>query len=188
MRITHPEVRRAGAPGKWPPAVRALCHRLLDGVHPWGFFDAMVGRYGLRRYRLVVFPPGIGAGDRRLLRLWRGWQTGGGLLALLAVMLLSDAVSSSATTLLVAAATYVGVGAVLFVMTADVRPRVRSMSVILLTGDLDGSERRRFEEWEKLVCVLTAADRLLNAGRIAPVQHEALWWQAYERMEIPAHV
>lgn len=162
--------------------------RLVDGAHPWGSADVMVGRYGLRRYRLVVFPPGISAVDRRLLRLWRGWPTGGGLLAMLAVMLLSDTLSSPATTLLVAAAAYVGVGAVLFVMTAEVRTGVRSLSLILLSVELDACERRSFAEWERLVCILIGADRMLNAGTIAPAQHEALWWHAYDSLGIPAHV
>jgi hypothetical protein len=119
---------------------------------------------------LTLFPPGISAADRRLLRLWRG-----------------DAVFSPGTTLLVAAATYLGAGAVLFVLTAGVRASVRSISLILLTGDLDPRGRQCYAEWERLVDVLTRADILLKAGAINPTQHEALWWQAYDRLEIPAH-
>jgi hypothetical protein len=162
--------------------------RLLDGAHPWGSFDATVGRYGLRRYRLVVFPPGISATDRRLLRLWRGWPVGGGTLAMLAMMLLGDAVASLGTTLLVVAAAYVGVGVVLFVRTAGVRAGVRTMSVILLAGDLGPREVRSFAEWGVLVDLLTGADGKLTAGTIEPAQHEALWWQAYECLGAYAHV
>ena len=148
----------------------------------------MMGRYGLRRYGLVIFPPGIGATDRRLLRLWRGWPVGGGMLALLAMMLLPDAVASPGTTLLAVAGAYVGVCAVLFVLTAGVRTGVRSMSLVLLAGDLGPHEAESFAEWGVLVDLLTTADDKLIAGTIAPAQHEALWWQAYERLGGHAHV
>jgi hypothetical protein len=175
---------RSGGP-QAVTVVRAWWCRLLDGAHPWGSFDAMVGRYGLRRYRLTLFPPGISTADRRLLRLWRGWPVAGGILAMLAVMRLGDAVFSAGTTLLVVAAAYLGVGAVLFVLTARVRAGLRSISLILLAGDLDPRERQCYAEWERLVDVLTRADTLLKAGAINPTQHEALWWQAYDRLEVP---
>ncbi len=148
----------------------------------------MMGRYGLRRYGLVIFPPGISATDRRLLRLWRGWPVGGGMLALLAMMLLPDAVASPGTTLLAVAGAYVGVCAVLFVLTAGVRSGVRSMSLVLLAPDLGPHEAESFAEWGVLVDLLTTADDKLIAGTIAPAQHEALWWQAYERLGGHAHV
>ena len=168
--------------------MRSWWCRLLDGAHVWGSFDAMVGRYGLRRYRLVVFPPGISGADRRLLRLWRGWPVGGGLLAMLAVMLLGEAASSARTTLGAAATAYLGVGAVLFVVTAGVRPGVRSISLILLAGELDSCDRRRYAEWETLVDLLTRADSIVKAGAIDSTQHEALWWHAYDRLEEHARV
>src|ERR1700757_4360209 len=46
--------------------------RLFDGAHPWGSFDATISRYGVRRYRVIVYPPGTTTADRRLARLWRG--------------------------------------------------------------------------------------------------------------------
>ena len=45
------------------------------------------------------------------------------------------------------------------------RPRVRSMSVILVDG------------YEDL-----AADAMRERGRPSPVQYEATWWGAYERV------
>src|ERR1700724_193394 len=173
---------RAARPLRW------VWSRLLDGAHPWGSFDATVVRHGLRRYRLIIFPPGISATDRRLLRLWRGWPVGGGMLAMLAMMLLGDAVASPGTTLLVVAAAYLGVGVVLFVVTAGVRAGVRSMSLILLGADLGPCDRQSFAEWGVLVELLTTADGKLNVGTIAPAQHEALWWQGYERLGEHPHV
>src|SRR5262245_9921107 len=130
MQGAQPRPFRSGGPGA-VTLVRAWWCRLLDGAHPWGSFDAMVGRHGLRRYRLTLLPPGISTTDRRLLRLWRGWPVGGGMLAMLALMLLGDTVFSAGTTLLVVAAAYLGVGAALLVLTAGVRAGVRSISLIL---------------------------------------------------------
>jgi hypothetical protein len=179
MESAHTRLRRPGM-----AAVRAVWRRLLDGAHLWGSFDATVGRYGLRRYRLIIFPPGSTTTDRRLLRLCRGWPVGGGVLALFAVML----VGGSPDSLLVAAAAYLTVGAVLFVLTAGVRGGVRSMSLILLTEQLGPDDRRRYAEWEALVSLLTYADHMLSAAAITLLQHEALWWQAYDRLEVGAHV
>jgi hypothetical protein len=164
--------------------MRSWWLRLLDGAHPWGSFDAAMGRYGVRRYRLVIFPPGISRSDRRLLRLWRGWPLGGGMLALLAAMLLGDSTSS----LLIVAAIYLGVVATLFALTTHVRARVRSQTLMLFTAELEPSERQRYAEWERRVDILTRADQMLSTGAITPCQHELLWWQAYESLEGPARV
>jgi hypothetical protein len=175
----HTGLRRSGL-----AAVRAAWRRLLDGAHPWGSFDATLGRYGLRRYRLVIFPPGISAADRRLLRLWRAWPIGGGAVALFAVML----VGGPPSTVLVAAAAYLTVGAVLFVLTAGVRGGVRSMSLVFLTEELNSADRRRYAECVALVELLTRADHMLTTGAITLPQHEAVWWQAYDCLEVEAHV
>lgn len=182
MQGAQPRLRHSGVPDV-PPAVRAWWFRLLDGAQSWGSFDAMAGRYGLRRYRLIVFRPGISAADRRLLRLWHGWPLGGATVTMLAVILLGDPMASIRTTLLVAAAVYLTVGAVLFVLTAAARADVRSMSLVLLANQLGPDQRRRYAEWEGLVCLLTRAEDLLKAGAIDLTQHEALWWQAYDRLE-----
>jgi Family of unknown function (DUF6611) len=121
----------------------------------------MVSRYGVRRYRLIIYPPGTSIADRRLARLWRGWLVGGALLVFLAVMLLGNAVSSPNAVLAVAVAAYVCVGALLFLPAGPVRVQVRSMSVILVPG----------------------ADHMLTTGAISPVEHEATWWDAYGRLE-----
>jgi hypothetical protein len=167
---------------------REIWHRLLDGPHVWGSFDAMVGRYGSRRYRLVVLSPGTDAAGRRLLRLYRAWPLGGGFLILLAAMLIGEAVSSSRTTLLAACAIYLGGEAMLFALTAGARGRLRSISVTLLAGEPEGVERQSYDQWETLVDLLTRADQQLEGGAITPAQHEALWWQAYDSLEVPARV
>jgi hypothetical protein len=160
-----------------------LWSRLLDGVRPWGSFDVKISRYGVRRYRLIVYPPGSTIVDRRLARLYRGWPLGGAMLGFFTILLLVDAVSSADGVLAVAAATYLGVWALLFVLAGPARVPVKSMSVLLMPGTTDVTERRRYTNWKTLAQDLTRADHLLTTGAISPVEHEAVWWHAYDHLE-----
>jgi hypothetical protein len=162
--------------------------RLLDGAHPWGSFDAMVSRYGVRRYRLTIYPPGTTTADRQLARLWRGWPIGGAVLALLAVMLLGNVAASPDTVLAFAVTAYVSIGALLFLRAGPARVHVRSMSVILMPKAADARELRKYMEWQTLVHMLTGADQMSAAGAISLVKHEATWWEAYDRLEAIRYV
>jgi hypothetical protein len=154
--------------------------RALDGQYRWGSFDGFMGRYGLRRYRLTVFSPGICAADRRLVRLWRAWPITGAVLWLLAVMFLSNTVSSPRTTVAVATAVYLGVGAALCWRASGARGRVRSLCVMVLDRYDDPGSASAYAICDTVVGILTAADDMLDAGRISPVLYEALWWEAYD--------
>jgi hypothetical protein len=156
--------------------------RLLDGAHPWGSFAATVGRYGVRRYRLVIYPPGSSTADRQLARLWRGWPIGGAVLGLVAMMLLGNVAASPDTVLAFAVAVYVCVGALLFLRAGSGRVQVRSVSIALVPHAADAGEQRRYIEWQTLVAMLTRADALLRTGAISVVEHEATWWEAYDRL------
>lgn len=156
---------------------------MLDGTHRWGSFDAKVSHYGVRRYRLILYPPGISTVDRRLARLYRGWPLGGAALGLFAVIMLVNAVPSPRTLLAVTVAAYLSIRALLFVLAGPARVHVKSMSVLLMPGTADVHERRRYTEWKTLVQTLTRADDMLTSGALSPVEHEAIWWQAYDRLE-----
>jgi hypothetical protein len=175
-------------PAQGAPAEPRWWSRLLEGAHPWGSFDATVTRYGVRRYRLIMYPPGTTVADRRLARLWRGWPITGVVLGLLAVMLLGDVASPPNTVLAYAVAASVGIGALLFLRAGSARVPVRSMSIILMPKAADVRERRRHAEWQALVHMLTRADEMLATGAISPVEHEAVWWEAYERLEAVTYV
>lgn len=162
---------------RWP--VRA---RLHGGGLRWGSFDAVVGQYGVRRYRLTIYPPGTGINDRFAARLWRGWPIGGAALIVLAEMLLGDVLASAGTVLATAAAVYVGTGAVLLVRGGPARVPVRSMTVVVMPKSVDVQELCRYTYWRALVDILTDADHRLACGDICAVQHEAIWWEAYDRL------
>jgi len=155
---------------------------LLDGAHPWGSFAATVGRYGVRRYRLVIYPPGSSTADRQLARLWRGWPISGAVLGLVAVMLLGNVAASPDMVLAFAVTVYVSIGALLFLRAGPTRVQVRSVSIALMPKAADAREQRTYIEWQTLVSMLTRADRLLRTGAISPVEHEATWWEAYDRL------
>jgi hypothetical protein len=113
---------------------------------------------------------------------------GGAVLGLLAVMLLGNVVSSPNAVLAVTLVAYVSVGALLFLLAGPVRVQVRSMSLILMPETADADELRRYTEWQTLVHMLIRADHMLMAGAISPVEHEATWWEAYDRLERNASV
>ena len=161
--------------------------RLLDGDHPWGSFDVNIGQYGVRRYRLIIYPPGTTTADRRLARLRRGWPLGGAALVLVAMMI-GDAVSSPYIVLAGAITAYVSIRVLLFLRAGPNRVHVKSMSVVLMPGATEANERRRYTEWKTLALMLTRADDMLTTGAISPVEHEAIWWQAYNRLEETTHV
>ena len=189
MRSTHKTVEPGVLePTPTGPAVPSLWSRLLDGAHSWGSFDAVVGRYGVRRYRLIIYPAGITTAVRRLARLWRGWPAGGGVLLLLAVMLLGNVASSPIAVLAVALVAYVTVGALLFALAGPARVRVRSMSVVLLPETADAHALCGYTEWQALVEMLIRADRMLATGAISSDEHETIWWEAYDRLEGTDHV
>ncbi|MDD4866638.1 MAG: hypothetical protein PHQ28_05770 [Mycobacterium sp.] len=177
-----PERRIESDPAR--PANSTWWSRLVDGAHPWGSFDATISRYGVRRYRLIIYPAGMTAADRRVARLWRGWPLGGAVLVVFAVILLGDAVAAADTVLALAVACYVGIGAMLFVRGGPARVRVRSLSVTLLPHSTDANEQRRYTQWQTLVGLLIKADHMLMTGDISPVEHEAAWWEAYNRLGV----
>ncbi|BBX63138.1 hypothetical protein MSAS_23120 [Mycobacterium saskatchewanense] len=178
-RHREPVVRQ---PTKTLPALPRWWSRLLDGAYQWGSFDATVGRYDVRHYRLIVYPPGTTTADRRLARMWRGWPATGAALGLLAILLLGGAAAPPDTVLRYAVLTYISIGALLFLRAGPPRVHVRSLSAILLPGSADAGERRKYAEWTLVVSMLTQADRALSNGAISLVEREAVWWEAYDRL------
>ncbi|WP_156688289.1 DUF6611 family protein [Mycobacterium sp. Marseille-P9652] len=170
-----------------PPPV-SWWSRLLDGAHPWGSFDATVGRYGVRQYQLIVYPPGISSTDRRLARIWRGWPATGAALGLMAILLLGDKVAPPGTIAEYAVVAYVCIGALLCLRAGPGRVRIRSLSAILLPGNAEPGERRKHAEWAVVAGMLTRADGAVSAGAMSLVEREAIWWEAYDRLGRLEHV
>lgn len=165
----------------------ARWRRLLDGGHTWGSLQVSPTRYGITRYRLVVFPPGTSADDRMLLRIWRAWPTWGMATFLILEILLVPAIGAVAA-LWISATVFLGAGAVVMAMTATTRGDVRTMTAIRRAGVHDPLAAEQFVEFYGLAHDLVEADGRLAAGEIQPVEHELLVWRVYDRMADAAHV
>jgi hypothetical protein len=172
VETTHPYAMRQL--GRW-------WSRLLDGQRVWGSVDLWPGRYGFRNYRLVVFPPGITPVDRRLVRLWRGWPMWGVPLWVMSVIVLSNSLTPGVA-MVGSMAVYLAAGAITFTLAGQARAQVRSLQVVLIDGHVDPHSAARYAEWKQLVGILTGADDLVTEGKASIVEHEAVWWQAYDRL------
>lgn len=168
---------RPGTDG-WEPRYGS---RLLDGPQVWGVVEAGSDRRGFRRYRLLLFPPGITRCERALLRLWRALPTGGAALWLLAIICLSQ-VHSPWEALGLATAGYVSIGLLTWGRLGATRTQVRTLTAVIIAGYSQPGAAQTYAELKHLATVLWAADALLEQGRISPTEHECVWWQAYERI------
>jgi hypothetical protein len=157
--------------------------RLLDGSRVWGSIDVGLERQGFRRYRLVLFPPGVTKAERRLLRLWRGLPTWAALVWLMSVIVLSKAWSPWVA-LGVATVVHVAVGAVILDRVRVLRTQVRTLSVVLITGYPHPGTEATYAEMKKIAAVLCTADFMHAQGRISAAEHESIWWQAYQRLDL----
>lgn len=155
--------------------------QLLDGGRTWGSLQVSPTRYGVTRYRLVIFPPGISAEDRMLLRAWRAWPVWGMAAFLVMEILLVPALGSGVA-LAISTTVFLGAGAVLMAMTSATRGDVRTLTAIRQAGVHDVPSAERFAEFYALAHDLTEADRRLADGEIQAVEHEFLVWRAYDRM------
>lgn len=174
--------RRGTRPNATSAPVRCW-DRLLDGSRVWGSIDVGLERQGFRRYRLVLFPPGVTKVERRLLRLWRGLPTWAALAWLMSVIVLSKACSPWVA-LGVATAVHVVVGAVILERVRVLRTQVRTLSVILIAGYPHPETEATYAEMKKIAAVLCTADFMHAQGRISAAEHESIWWQAYQRLDL----
>jgi hypothetical protein len=156
--------------------------RLLDGDRPWGSIDIRPDRFGVTRYRLVVYPPGIDESERRRVRVARGWPLWGALVWITCEIALSRQTAPWAA-FAVSIAAYVGSGLVAMAMAGEPRTRVRTMAAMVMAGHHDpisGAARHRLEI---LAATLIEADERLARGQISPSEHEMTWWRVYDQME-----
>ncbi|MEU0494623.1 DUF6611 family protein [Mycobacterium sp. NPDC006124] len=158
-----------------------LWRRLLDGGHSWGSLEVSPSRYGVTRYRLVVFPPGLSPDDRALLRIWRAWPTWGMATFLALEILLVPAIGPVAA-LWISSTVFLGGGAVMMAMTAPYRGGVRTMVAIRHSGVHDPQAAEQFLEFYVVAHELIEADHALAADAMEPVEHEVAVWRAYDRI------
>lgn len=154
---------------------------LLDGSHDWGSVDVSPTRHGVMRYRLVLFPPGLDIAERRLLRSWRVWPTWGAVLWVVSQIVLGSFLTP-ATAFAASTIAYLASGAILFARVAELRARVLTLSVVRIAGYPDPQSAAMFTELKSLVATLRQADAQRDRGQSCPAEHEAIWWQVYDRL------
>lgn len=168
------------------PTHAPLLQRLLDGGHTWGSLTVSPPRYGVSRYRLVVFPPGLSPEDRMLLRAWRTWPMWG-VAVFLGLEILLPPVLGPGPALWLAAAVSLGAGAALMAMTGAHRREVHAMSVVRTACADDAQVAARYADLHAMADELAVADRKLAEGQIGAVEHELAVWGVYDRMADAHH-
>ncbi|BBZ77505.1 hypothetical protein MANY_28420 [Mycolicibacterium anyangense] len=152
----------------------------ISGI--WGSFTVYPARFGVTRYRLVVFPPGISQPQRRALRLWRGWPLWGA--ALWVVLQIGGSMIGMPETALFGGTMFViACGAMTFALAGDVRWQVRSLWATSMAGYGHHELDQRYRTLKAMAHALDLADLALDEGRISAAEHEARWWQVYDALD-----
>jgi uncharacterized protein DUF6611 len=159
--------------------------RMMDGEYRWGSIDIWPGRHGVHRYRLVVYPPGMTGGERRLLQLRRTWPMWGTVLWLSSAICLAGRPTPLAAIGLATLGS-LGIGTIVFVLARRLRSRIRTLGAIVIDGRSDRTSAAAYAELESLVNTLRDTDAKRTEGRLSAVDHEAVCWQVYDCLA-PGH-
>ena len=164
-----------------PGRLRRWCAQLLDGENRWGFVRIQIDRFGVTRYRLVVYPPGISDVQRRRLRVWRGAAIWGAALWVVSEIFLQQFVGPW-TALAVSTGGVLALAAVAMAKAGEMRLMVRSIGVVTMPGLTEVATMRSRDALLAMAMTLTTADDRVDEERMSPLDHEALWWQVYEQL------
>ncbi|KUM05761.1 hypothetical protein AVZ31_24970 [Mycolicibacterium neoaurum] len=143
--------------------------------------DIRPQRWGSVVYRIVLYPPGISAEERRRVRVWRGFYAWGTAWWLVVTAVLSG-FAEPWFAVTVASVTTLIFGTRAFLRAGSVRSRVRTADV---TVPLPNSDRALLALARQVQAVGTAmvrADRRLREGQITAAEHEVIWHRAYENL------
>lgn len=176
-----------GRGDRWPhplpggaPAARRWWTHVVDGDHVWGSVSVSPTRYGVTRYWLELYPPGIDSVERRWLRAWRAWPTWGAVLWLFSLILFGA--GASWMQFAISAMVWLGVGAALYGRAARSHAQVRTRCVTRFANRPDDQSEAEYAELTVLTGMLRAADSLRDLGRLSASAHEAVWWRVYDRL------
>jgi hypothetical protein len=155
--------------------------RLLDGEAPWGAMDIRPERFGTTRYILLVYPPGISDGERRRVRVWRGWPQWGTPLLIVSAICLSQ-IMNPILALIVSVAAFLGTGFATFKMAGLPPAQVRTMGVTSWAGYHDPVSTELCHQLRALAATLMDADEQRRRGQMTSVEFESVWWRVYDQM------
>jgi hypothetical protein len=164
-----------------PGRLHRWCSQLLAGENRWGFVRIQIDRFGVTRYRLVVYPPGISDVERRALRIWRGAPIWGVALWLVAEIFLQQ-LTGPGSAFALSVGVVIALAAVALRNAGEARTKVRAMCVVTMPGLTDAATIAAREELLAMAMTLTFADERIDEECMSPLDHEALWWRIYERL------
>ena len=173
--------------GTRPGRLHRWCSQLLDGENRWGFVRIQIDRFGVTRYRLVVYPPGISDMERRALRIWRGAPIWGVALWLVAEIFLQQ-LTGPGSAFAISVGVAIALAAVALTKAGETRTKVRAMTVVTMPGLTDEATIAAREKLLAMAMTLTFADERVDEERMSPLDHEALWWRVYEQLAPTAAV
>lgn len=154
---------------------------LLDGHRPWGSVDVRPDRFGVTRYRLVVYPPGITRTERRRVRAARGWPLWGPAVWLVAQIYLSN-VFNPWTALALSITLALALGFIAAAMAGPLRGQVRTMSAAVMVGQPELGSTAQRDQIQRLGIRMIRADTSLADGGLTAAEYEATWWCVYDEM------
>jgi hypothetical protein len=163
------------------PPRTPLLRRLLDGERTWGALEVSDRRYGMCRYRLSVYPPGLRRGERMSLRLWHAFPAWG-LTLWLAVQIVGMTLTTPDTALALSTGSFVLAAVVAMILAGPARGDVRTLTVVRMVGVRDLDVLAKFHLLRALAERLVRADARLAAGELTAVEHEAEVWKVYDRL------
>lgn len=143
--------------------------------------DIRPQRWGSVAYRIVLYPPGISAEERRRVRIWRGFYAWGTAWWLAATAMLSGFTEPWAAAT-VASATTLLFGAGAFRRAGSVRNRVRTADVTVPLPNSDRALLTLARHVQEVGTAMVRADRRLREGQITAADHEVIWHRAYENL------
>ena len=156
---------------------------IVDGRCRWGSYTVAVGRYGSVGYRLVVYPPGISARQRRWVRLWRSW-TILGLVGVLGALIVMAEAGASRLVIVIGCTAFYTLGAVAVARAAGpVRKQVIELTAARSTLAPDSRHTLECRYLASLAATLATADQALQEGMSTPAQHEMVWSAVYSDAE-----
>lgn len=154
---------------------------MLDGENRWGFVRIQVDRFGVTRYGLVVYPPGISEAERRRLRVWRGAPVWGAALWVVTQILLAP-VLGPWPALTITTSVVTGLVVIALRRAGGLRASVRMICVVTMPGYTTEAMVADRERLRAMAATLLDADERVDAQRMSPLDHEALWWQVYDQL------
>jgi hypothetical protein len=158
--------------------------RLLDGDRPWGSIDVHPDRFGITRYRLVVFPPGISEPERRRVRLARGWPVWAALLWVVCEAWLTQ-VTGPWTALAISTGTAVAFCVIVTTVAGSPRTQVKSLAAAVSSTYHNADAEATRDAVSRLALRLIDADERLERGQISAADHELIWWRVYDEIGAP---